>query len=199
MNPLEPTDRAQFEEQHAELIALGRALKSHCRVMIDQYKAASHPFNDKFGDDPASLRVAEALEQAHRNLLTVIDEKYAGIVRAALTAPVAPAAAPSRPSAPKRAYRLTLELGADTARDMAWALRNLGHRIEREQVGGAGTWGSPTDGANYELLTDQAMTHERFFEDLNAYLAALEKPVVSTIEDAALPLEPLEPHNSPPE
>lgn len=83
-------DRAKFEEQHAGLIALGRALKAHCRVKIDEYKAASHPFNDKFGDDPASLRVAEALEQAHRNLLTVIDEKYASIVRAALAAQVAP-------------------------------------------------------------------------------------------------------------
>lgn len=83
-----------------------------------------------------------------------------------------------RPPRPLRAYRLTLELGADTAQDMASALRNMAHRIEREDLGGCGTWGSPTDGANYELLTDPSMTHERYFADLHAYLDALDKPVI---------------------
>jgi hypothetical protein len=90
----------------------------------------------------------------------------------AVLGPVEPSV---RPQAPKRAYRLTLELGADTAQDMAWALRNLAHRIECEKIAGAGTWGGPTDGANYELLTDPTMTHQRFFADLHAYLDALDK------------------------
>lgn len=79
------------------------------------------------------------------------------------------------PVAPKRALRLTLEIGADTREDMASALRHMAHRIEREQLGGHGTWGGYSDGGNWELLTDPTMTHERFFEELTEYLAAVNK------------------------
>lgn len=72
-------------------------------------------------------------------------------------------------AAPVRAYRLTMALEADTRMDMAWALRNLAHRIEAEQVT-VGCWGSPTDGAIYELLSDPAMTHDIYHAALRAYL-----------------------------
>ena len=71
--------------------------------------------------------------------------------------------------APHRAYRLTLALGADTARDTATALRNLADRIERDQVT-KGVWGSPSDGAIYELLTDPGMTHDAYHAALRQYL-----------------------------
>ena len=77
---------------------------------------------------------------------------------------------------PVRALRLTLEVGADTRHDMAWALRNLANRIEREELAGSGVWGGPTDGACWELLTDPTMTHERFFAELNAYLDSRKRP-----------------------
>lgn len=70
---------------------------------------------------------------------------------------------------PIRAYRLTLELGADTAHDMATALISLADRIEREQVT-TGMWGGPTDGGIYELLIDPNQTHEQYFKDVRAYL-----------------------------
>lgn len=70
---------------------------------------------------------------------------------------------------PKRAYRLTLALEADTRTDMAWAMRNMADRIEREQVT-VGVWGSPSDGAIYELLCDPDMTHDAYHAALRAYL-----------------------------
>ena len=62
-------------DQYSELIEFGRAMLAHCRIKIDQHKAASHPFNDKFGDHPETLMVARALEAEYRSLLSVIDEK----------------------------------------------------------------------------------------------------------------------------
>jgi hypothetical protein len=72
--------------------------------------------------------------------------------------------------APVRAFRLVLEVGADTRSDMASALRHMASRIEREQIAGNGTWGGYSDGGNWELLTDPTMTHERFFAELTEYL-----------------------------
>lgn len=70
---------------------------------------------------------------------------------------------------PVRAYRLTLALEADTRTDMAWALRNLADRVEREEVT-VGVWGSPSDGAIYELLADPSVTHDSYHAALRAYL-----------------------------
>lgn len=70
---------------------------------------------------------------------------------------------------PVRAYRLTLALEADTDGDMATALRNLASRIEREQVS-TGVWGSPSDGAIYELLINPSMTHDAYHAELRRYL-----------------------------
>ena len=72
-------------------------------------------------------------------------------------------------TAPVRAFRLTLALGADTRVDMAWALRNLADRVEREQVT-VGVWGSPSDGAIYELLADPTVTHDSYHAALREYL-----------------------------
>lgn len=71
--------------------------------------------------------------------------------------------------APHRAFRLSIKLEADTRSDMASALINLAHRIEREQVTN-GCWGSPSDGAIYELLSDPEITHDVFHASLVAYL-----------------------------
>jgi hypothetical protein len=71
---------------------------------------------------------------------------------------------------PHRAFRLTMALEADTRDDLAWALRNLADRVDREQVT-VGVWGSPSDGAIYELLADPAMTHDSYHASLREYLA----------------------------
>ncbi len=72
-------------------------------------------------------------------------------------------------SAPNRALRLSLALEADTREDMAWALRNLAHRIECDQVT-TGVWGGPSDGAIYELLIDTSQSHDSYHAALRAYL-----------------------------
>jgi len=76
---------------------------------------------------------------------------------------------------PVRAYRLTLALEADTSVDMAMALRNLAHRVEREQVT-TGVWGGPSDGAIYELLIDQSVTHDAYHAAIREYLASRATP-----------------------
>ena len=70
---------------------------------------------------------------------------------------------------PVRACRLTMALEADTRTDMARALRNLARRIEAEEVT-VGVWGSPSDGAIYELLTDPSVTHDSYHAALRTYL-----------------------------
>lgn len=70
---------------------------------------------------------------------------------------------------PVRAFRLTLALEADTRQDMADAMRNMANRIDREQVT-VGVWGSPSDGAIYELLTDPSVTHDSYHAALREYL-----------------------------
>ncbi len=56
-----------------------------------------------------------------------------------------------------------------TGEDMATALHNLAHRIERDQVT-EGCWGGPSDGAIYELLVDPEMTHDLYHQKLREYL-----------------------------
>lgn len=76
------------------------------------------------------------------------------------------------PRPPRRAMRLTLALEADTRTDLARALRNLAERVARDEVT-TGVWGSPSDGAVYELLHDPAMTHDAYHAALRGYLAGL--------------------------
>lgn len=79
---------------------------------------------------------------------------------------------------PVRAFRLSLALEADTRTDMAWALRNLADRVEREEVTN-GVWGSPSDGAIYELLIDPNMTHDAYHQSLRDYLDARTERIAS--------------------
>jgi hypothetical protein len=74
-------------------------------------------------------------------------------------------------TAPMRAFRLTLKLDADTREGMAGALRSLADQVDRNELT-VGCYGSPSDGAIYELLSDPAMTHERYFAEMHAYLDA---------------------------
>lgn len=70
---------------------------------------------------------------------------------------------------PHRAVRLSIAMEADTRADMASALIDLACRIERDEVSN-GVWGSPSDGAIYELLTDPSMTHDAYHAALVEYL-----------------------------
>ena len=70
---------------------------------------------------------------------------------------------------PKRAYRLTLVLDADTQRDLANALWQMSMRIDRGELS-TGMSGAPSDGSIYELLHDPAQTHETYFQQVREYL-----------------------------
>ncbi len=74
------------------------------------------------------------------------------------------------PTAPIRAYRLTLQLDADTLSDMASALMNLSLRADRGELT-RGVSGGPDSGYIYELLHDPAQTHETYFNQVREYLA----------------------------
>ena len=71
---------------------------------------------------------------------------------------------------PQRAFTLTLRVDGDTAQDLARSLYHLGDQIERGELT-TGTFGSPTTGGSYELLSIDK-PHEKYFEELHAYLAA---------------------------
>lgn len=70
---------------------------------------------------------------------------------------------------PKRAFRLTMMLDADTRADMADALRRMADDVELESMT-VGFYGSPSDGAIYELLHDPGMTHDAYHAALREYL-----------------------------
>lgn len=88
-------------------------------------------------------------------------------VQAALRAALAK---PVEPDAPIRSYRLTLQLDADTLSDLASAMMNLSLRADRGELT-RGVSGGPDSGYIYELLHDQAQTHETYFSQLREYLA----------------------------
>lgn len=70
---------------------------------------------------------------------------------------------------PSRAFRLTLKLEADNKHELANALINMAHQIERDQLT-IGVSGGYSSGAIYELLTNPEQTHQRYFEQLQEYL-----------------------------
>jgi len=72
-------------------------------------------------------------------------------------------------SAPRRAFTLTLVLGADSLDEMAHALRQMASQVEREGLT-IGVSGGPSSGAIYELLHNPEQTHERYFREVQEYL-----------------------------
>ena len=74
---------------------------------------------------------------------------------------------------PQRAHHLTLDLGADEKRELCAALRNIAMQIERGELttGCSGGYGS---GYTYAYKVDPEMTHDRYFELSNKWLAERE-------------------------
>lgn len=74
----------------------------------------------------------------------------------------------------RRAFVLTLTVGADTRRALAGALYNLAYRVEAEEIT-EGVSGGYDSGYTYKLDVDESITHDSYFEELNAYLDAKRK------------------------
>jgi len=70
---------------------------------------------------------------------------------------------------PRRAVRLTLQLDADTIRDLAHALEQIAMRVERDEMT-TGCSGGYTSGYSYELLQDPEQTHDGYFAQLREHL-----------------------------
>ena len=71
---------------------------------------------------------------------------------------------------PHRAHTLALEIGADTLDDLAYALKAIREDVLRGQLS-VGCSGSPSVGWTHNYHHDPEMTHERYFADIDAWLA----------------------------
>jgi hypothetical protein len=77
---------------------------------------------------------------------------------------------------PKRRFRLLLKIDGDSWKDVLGAIRSREFTLStdwpdegpKESWNGAG--GGPSAGDTTEVIVDLGMTHERYFEQLHAYL-----------------------------
>lgn len=71
---------------------------------------------------------------------------------------------------PKRAYRFTIEVGADTPQEMAWSLQQIASDI-KDNINHRSVSGGHSGG--WVVTPDHApgKTHEQYIEELTAYLA----------------------------
>lgn len=75
-----------------------------------------------------------------------------------------------RMDAPRRAYKLTLEIQGDTLDAIVEALEFFQYQLHEEttsSVTGGVTWGG-----HHDLDVDKSITHESYFEQVAAYRAA---------------------------
>lgn len=75
------------------------------------------------------------------------------------------------PKPPERRFVFKLNLGADDRRAIIGALRHIEFLISSEQMT-TGCSGGYDCGYDYELRENPEMTHDRFFNELQAYLDA---------------------------
>lgn len=74
----------------------------------------------------------------------------------------------ARPAPPMRAYTFRAELGADTLEDLIGFLRHIEYQILTGSTDV--TSGGYSSGGNWHIVHDPEMTHDRYFEIVNAYL-----------------------------
>lgn len=74
--------------------------------------------------------------------------------------------------APRRRVQLVLELGADDWQAAANALWNLAHQLDRGQCRQGCVSGGCDSGYVLKTNEDESVTHDSWYADLQAYLAA---------------------------
>lgn len=72
---------------------------------------------------------------------------------------------------PVRAHTLICSVGADTARDLAMELRFMSDQILRGELS-VGCSGGPSGGAMYSYRVAPEQTHDVYFAQVDAWLAA---------------------------
>jgi hypothetical protein len=85
------------------------------------------------------------------------------------------------PKPPRRACRFVLDLQADDRRALASALYQMADQIERGQMGRSIS-GGYSAGYICELIENDHPTHDEWYEELTAYLAALGRSALSPSE-----------------
>ncbi len=69
---------------------------------------------------------------------------------------------------PRRRFQVTIDLGTDDEKELAWALRQITEDIidgRRSSVSGG-----PSSGWSYTVTETPDMTHDRYIKELNAYI-----------------------------
>ena len=72
-------------------------------------------------------------------------------------------------SRPKRAYQFTIEVGADTPKEMIWALEQIVRDIDRN-IDTRAVSGGPSSGWVIEPDHTPGKTHDQYIEELEAYI-----------------------------
>jgi hypothetical protein len=76
---------------------------------------------------------------------------------------------------PRRAHELIVKVGADTADDLCYALNQMAIDLGRGEMT-QGCSGSPSVGYTYSYSHDPSITHDSYFQAIDAWLAALDAP-----------------------
>lgn len=77
---------------------------------------------------------------------------------------------------PKRCFTLELELGADTRDDLIKDLRHLIFEIKFDKLSlGQHVYGGTSSGGIFHFGHNPGMTHERYFEENDKFLALLKE------------------------
>lgn len=72
---------------------------------------------------------------------------------------------------PRRAYVLTLELQANTKKELRDGLYHFFTALDRGELSGKGVSGSPSSGWIYNIDIDESITKEAYFAAIDEYLA----------------------------
>lgn len=80
---------------------------------------------------------------------------------------------PTRKAAPERGHVLQVTAGGDTLGDLVHELRHLAAQLERGHLT-VGVTGSPASGSVYSYRVDPEQTSERYFRQVEDWLASTE-------------------------
>jgi len=76
---------------------------------------------------------------------------------------------------PHRAYELDIHIGGDTWKDVIHDLLDLARHVEDHGEKCGSTSGSPSCNHSVTIVVRPEMTHDRYIEELGAYLAERDK------------------------
>lgn len=77
---------------------------------------------------------------------------------------------------PLRAHTFIASLGADSAKELAGLLEHLAFQLRTGQLS-VGTTGGPSSGGSYSYRINPEQTHERYFQEIEQWLAERKKEV----------------------